>query len=1058
MQALVEALRQRTSVLNPDDGKKYYTVTNPMVDGIEEPGVWRGVNVVGIENPAVGPAGTIQQTLAYGFATTLIDTEARLVGGDNIPLQPERILQRQYVALDFTKIGTMVDGIETTKYIENPVIEGKTYGTVLVPIKWRILSSKPSRDRDGSGIITQTLAKNLVQTPDALPTAILLSDEKALLSPFAHDVTSVKNSYIWEYRWIDPDYAQTLRDTISLTVGVIDAKVIKVDDGTCNIQVLTQTNTWEGDLSQVWEKRTESPTFAAEKIVNTYSHIPLTDLDTFKTTLGTATSGYKVSSLVDSTDATGGFAQIVQTQDKLFSGTVTASNGTNMSKEYLLLLTDGIILTTAWLGVKDADVTTAMTTLATAPTGYTVLRVGHNYNGTGSFTLTREMITKATVLTATQLRVQFPTFDDERRTYYYFGLDKTTAETQYTTCKTTCDIGYKVDSVEIIEWRGGALAVVQQISKINTALTGKIRAYDYTRTFGLVNIATTLYLNVAVADIAALKVTILADATKIILDLSDDDVGQGKANVTVIWRSKETAPRSLGVIRSTKSSQFHKEEQDRLWIDINLEDKDSLATAVALAMAGTAPYNVIVGAEIREVVGEDAGDKTARIRQHIVKEGTPDPADYSMQESFNPHGLREATMLISVKEYPEIAYVNLAAIFATLRTFLGDPMKGRIQVSMNGNGTFMMRGLKEGTPDWDNTTPTYVQVGIHKGGLIGEGKTELATGIPVESAAAIVATATADADHVLEDVTMDERGMGEAAITKRQTKKSETAIIVRAFPAIGTQRAAIENTWPLVLNANIDVIWTAALTEGVTGNYVLKYRTKENLSNGMWRVSNWVEAATEVMVAAFTSEDRADMTDVVEHKQDATAIPNAEDSAGVNVSVSGTLNAVNKYDYEKVTRTATSQEISGSFPDRNGTTYWWSGTYCTQAQYAAAIAAAALDTTTDNSVAKQSTQFSGLFNYYIIKRPINTLWVPPSALSYGPYTEIGLDWNSNRSQYRKKTVTYTIYYNTTDANNHADYSGSGPGGWEGRDGNQWKCKKVTNITTGSWIDAGSIDF
>jgi len=325
LQELAEIMRLRSSVTNPADGQKYYSVKNPVVNHVAYPGTWRSILVETTEDTK--ETGTITQTLHYGWATTLIDTEARLVDGDNIPLQPERTLQRQYVALDFTKTGKMIDDIETDKYVDSPVVEGKKYDD-----RYRILSSKPDRAADGSGIITQTLAKNLIISDEELPDPVLLTDDKALLSPFAHDVTSEKNIYVWEYRWIDPSYAQTLRDTIALTSDVIDAKAIKSDDGSFNIQVLTQTNTWAGTLSQEWEHQTQFPTFAANRIVNTYSHIALTDLSGFKTTLATATAGYKVSSIVDSTDAAGGFASIVQTQDKLFDGTVDADNGTDMEK------------------------------------------------------------------------------------------------------------------------------------------------------------------------------------------------------------------------------------------------------------------------------------------------------------------------------------------------------------------------------------------------------------------------------------------------------------------------------------------------------------------------------------------------------------------------------------------------------------------------------------------------------------------------------------------------------------------------------------------------------
>jgi hypothetical protein len=926
--ALVETLRLRTSTLNPEDGAAHYSVTDPLVCGIKQPGTWRGISVrsvEGVHNPGqtTNPAGSIFQVLAYGWAQTLIDTEARKVGGDNNALQPERTIQRQYVALDFTKMGDMIEGIESTKYVTNPVIEGKTYdGPIVAPavvasdLKWRILSNKVGRANDGSGIITQTLAKNLVMTPDALPTAILLSDDKALLSPFALDTTSVKNTYVWEYRWIDPDYAQTLRNTIALVTGVIDAKVVKSEDGTCNIQVATQTNTWNGDLSQVWEHRNNAPTFAANQVVDTFSHIPLASLTAFKANLATATAGYKVSSLVDST-AEEGFARIIQTQDKLFVGAVTANNGVRIEEEAFFLLTSGVIRTTMWLGVADADLDAAMTTLLTAPTGYTALRVGNNYNGTGSCNVTRTMVVKGAITDKIQIGIEYPTFEGERITYHYPGLNTVDAKALYLSLQTAIVVGYKVDSVTIVESRY-ALSVVQQLSKVQVTpfTVSAVHAQSFTHTFGLVTRATTVYLNVPFASIGTVKTAINAIADIIVLDISDNDNGQGSADITYTWRTKEAAPRSLGAIQQNGPSQFHQPTQDRLWIDVNLTDKDALATAVALAMAGTAPYAVTAGDTIQSAQGQDAGDKTGHIRQRISKKpATYTAAEYSEQESFNPHGLREAVMLISVKEYPEVAYDNLAVQFADLQSFLGTPAKGRIQVSMNANETFSMRALKEGTPDWDNEDGTGVQVSIQNPGMIGETKTELATGVPVAGAAAIVAAATADADHQITRVGFVERGQGEGVIEKEQAKKSETVVQVSEIPAAGARRAQKDYTWPLVLAANVGTIWTAAETQGVAGNYVLHFRQKDFVG-GMFRITSQVVEVKETTISDYTAGYSDDSITTVKEVRDAAALPVLVDDGAANVSLRGGLNLFNKYDYVQTTVTARA-------PKSAGTGYGW---------------------------------------------------------------------------------------------------------------------------------------
>ena len=42
---LSEVLRLRTSVKNPSNGQKYYSVTDPLVNGVKYPGTWRGALV-----------------------------------------------------------------------------------------------------------------------------------------------------------------------------------------------------------------------------------------------------------------------------------------------------------------------------------------------------------------------------------------------------------------------------------------------------------------------------------------------------------------------------------------------------------------------------------------------------------------------------------------------------------------------------------------------------------------------------------------------------------------------------------------------------------------------------------------------------------------------------------------------------------------------------------------------------------------------------------------------------------------------------------------------------
>jgi hypothetical protein len=170
--------------------------------------------------------------------------------------------------------------------------------------------------------------------------------------------------------------------------------------------------------------------------------------------------------------------------------------------------------------------------------------------------------------------------------------------------------------------------------------------------------------------------------------------------------------------------------------------------------------------------------------------------------------------------------------------------------------------------------------------------------VPVASAAAIVDATTADADHVLESVTMREMGQGEAHIEKRQAKKYETQVQVSEIEGLGWRRPEKNYTWPLVHPTTVATVWTAAATYGIAGNYVLVYRQKDILGNGMYRItSNFVgcTAKSEENVSAYT--DRS-ITTTTKY-QDAASLPDAADTDGQEEHVNGNMNLYNKYDYVK---------------------------------------------------------------------------------------------------------------------------------------------------------------
>jgi len=154
--ALVEILRQRTSVKNPNDGKKYYSVENPMVDGVELPGIWRCITIKGIVDPAVGPAGVIQQVLAYGWANSIAWAEARLA--DSLEMQPLGATDYRFLTVIFPNIAidkmyTLAETLGNTSTFASPVVEGHTFAGT-----WFNSGVETGKSKDGSGIITLKLS------------------------------------------------------------------------------------------------------------------------------------------------------------------------------------------------------------------------------------------------------------------------------------------------------------------------------------------------------------------------------------------------------------------------------------------------------------------------------------------------------------------------------------------------------------------------------------------------------------------------------------------------------------------------------------------------------------------------------------------------------------------------------------------------------------------------------------------------------------------------------------------------------------------------------------
>ena len=159
---LVEYLRLHTSVLNKDNPEKCYSVTGPSINGVVQDGVWRGVSVKsveGVHNPGrtTSPAGSIVQTLAWGWSTEIHEEEARLVEAPT--MQPLGASNYKFLTIMWPNCAS--DYLEAMKAtlmasasFVAPVVNEETYAGT-----WYNSGATSKLANDGSGVITLSLSQ-----------------------------------------------------------------------------------------------------------------------------------------------------------------------------------------------------------------------------------------------------------------------------------------------------------------------------------------------------------------------------------------------------------------------------------------------------------------------------------------------------------------------------------------------------------------------------------------------------------------------------------------------------------------------------------------------------------------------------------------------------------------------------------------------------------------------------------------------------------------------------------------------------------------------------------
>jgi hypothetical protein len=284
------------------------------------------------------------------------------------------------------KRGTTCNWVDTPRTgNKGPAAGGREW-----PGIWRGVSVRGYM-RGGQSSIIQTLAYGLIRSAeDVWPSPEIVRTDDRLLRPHAiqDDPTSTQKEI--RYRGFDPSYVDAARAAVALTAGVIDVRSVRMQDGSYNIHVLTETLTWAAFVvtaPDTTSKHNYGTDF--EEIVEVWNSIANDDA---LTGVYTTATRYRVNDVVID-DQLDGSVKVTRTQvaKKAFA------TGTPDFVWYENKTREREVMHQEWYGIAEDD---AFTDLWTDPTGYSILSCPKSPGSNGVVKVERISALKNTWYTA----------------------------------------------------------------------------------------------------------------------------------------------------------------------------------------------------------------------------------------------------------------------------------------------------------------------------------------------------------------------------------------------------------------------------------------------------------------------------------------------------------------------------------------------------------------------------------------------------------------------------------------------------------------------------------
>jgi len=328
------------------------------------------------------------------------ESEFTLVDEVQATMSPnhDRLLIRKIDGIDPTYINLSVSDLrqrtsiknekgKTCNWVDSPRVgdKGPGAGGREFPGVWRGVSVR-GYIRAGTSSVVQTLAFGLIRSAeDVWPSPELVKTADRLLRPHAIQDDPTMTQKEVRYRGFDPSYVDAARSSIALTAGVVDVRSVRMQDGSYNIHVLTETPSWATFVvtaPDTISKKNYNTDF--EEIVEVWNSIKNDDSLTGLYT--TNTTGYRITD-VEISDELDGSIKVVRTETKTKAFDANNPDVVWYENRYR----EREVMHELWYGI-DAD--DPFTGLWNHPPGYSILRAPKSTGQNGIVSVERESALK----------------------------------------------------------------------------------------------------------------------------------------------------------------------------------------------------------------------------------------------------------------------------------------------------------------------------------------------------------------------------------------------------------------------------------------------------------------------------------------------------------------------------------------------------------------------------------------------------------------------------------------------------------------------------------------